>query len=82
LALAAFHANRGCYPAQLAELVPGYVVELPKDMFNGATLGYRRKGEGYLLGSVGVNGKSDSGKTYEDRKDNEDWDDLVVRMPR
>jgi hypothetical protein len=35
----------------------------------------------YLLYSVGVNGKDDGGKGYDDRKSGETWDDLVVRVP-
>jgi hypothetical protein len=44
-------------------------------------LRYRLEGEGYLLYSVGANGKDDGAKSYEDRKKGEDWDDLVVRVP-
>ena len=68
-ALAAYRADHGSYPAKLADLAPKYVAEVPKDIFNAAELHYRREGEGYLLYSVGVNGKDDGAKSYEDRKD-------------
>jgi hypothetical protein len=80
-ALAAFRDERGSYPAELVDLVPKHVAQLPKDFFLAADLHYRREGDGYTLYSVGLNGKDDGGKGYEDRKGNEDWDDLVVRVP-
>ena len=80
-ALAAYHADRGVYPAKLADLTPKYVPEIPKDIFNASDLHYRSDGGGYLLYSVGLNGKDDGGKGFDDRKNGEDWDDMVVRMP-
>ena len=54
---------------------------MPKDIFNNdADLHYLRKGNGYLLYSVGDNGKDDGGKGRDDAKNGEGWDDLVVRM--
>ncbi len=80
-ALASYRADHGAYPAKLADLVPNYVEEVPKDVFIDSELHYRLEGKGYLLYSVGVNGKDDGAKSYQDRKKGEDWDDLVVRMP-
>ncbi len=81
-ALAAYRAEHGAYPAKLDELVPKYVKAIPKDIFNNdANLHYTRQDNGYLLYSVGPNGKDDGGKGYDDRKESEDWDDLVVRIP-
>jgi hypothetical protein len=80
-ALAAYHAERGSYPAKLADLVPTYVKRVPKDIFNNdADLHYTLQDGGYLLYSVGANGRDDGGKGDDDRKNNEDWDDLTVRM--
>jgi hypothetical protein len=80
-ALAAYHAEHGAYPAKLAELGPKYTDKVPKDVFNNdADLHYTREGPGYLLYSVGINGKDDGGKGYDDRKNRESWDDLVVHM--
>ncbi len=80
-ALAAYRTDHGNYPARLGDLVPDYVTEVPADIFTGSALRYRRQREGYLLYSVGINGKSDGARGYDDRKNEEDWDDLVVRVP-
>jgi hypothetical protein len=80
-ALAAYRADNGSYPEKLADLMPKYVAEVPKDIFADAELHYAREADGYLLYSVGVNGKDDGAKSYDDRKEGEDWDDLVVRVP-
>ena len=80
-ALAEYHAEHGRYPAKLAELAPKYVKSVAKDIFAGdADLHYRPQGDGYLLYSVGVNGKDDGGKQQDDAKNGEGWDDLAVRM--
>jgi len=85
-ALAAYRADHGSYPAKLADLSPKYVREVPKDIFNGQELHYRREGKGYCLYSVGRNGKDDGGKGFEngrreDELEKKDCDDLVIRMP-
>jgi hypothetical protein len=55
---------------------------VPKDIFaNDAELHYKSQGDGYLLYSVGENGKDDGGKGRDDAKKGEGWDDLTVRMP-
>ncbi len=82
-ALAAYRVDRGSYPAKLEELKPKYVAEVPKDIFaNDGPLHYEVKDGGYLLYSVGVNGRDDGGKRIEDcdAEKPEGWDDLVVRM--
>ena len=80
-ALASYHAEHGAYPAQLAELAPAYVTEVPKDIFDDSELHYQLEGEGYLLYSVGVNATDDGAKSYEEGKKGEGWDDLFVRVP-
>jgi hypothetical protein len=80
-ALAAYRADHGSYPAKLADLTPKYVAEIPKDIFNDSDLHYRPQGDGYLLYSVGPNGKDDGGRGHDDRKAGEGWDDIVVRVP-
>ena len=79
--LAAYRADHGGYPAKLADLTPKYVPSIPKDLFSGRDLHYQQQANGYVLYSVGVNGKDDGGKGYNDRKEGEGWDDLVVRVP-
>lgn len=80
-ALAAYRADRGAYPARLADPVPKYVAKVPSDIFSAAELHYRLEDGGYLLYSVGGNGKDDGGKGMDDRKEGEDWDDIAVRIP-
>ncbi len=80
-ALAAYRVDRGSFPAKLAELAPKYLAEVPRDVFTGADLHYAKTGNGYLLYSVGINGKDDGGRTDDDRAKGETWDDLTVRMP-
>jgi hypothetical protein len=80
-ALAAYRADHGAFPARLADLVPKYAAEIPKDLFADADLRYKLDGSGCLVYSVGSNGKDDGGKGHADRKDGEDWDDLAVRLP-
>jgi hypothetical protein len=79
-ALASYRADRGAYPTRLADLVPDYVSEVPKDLFNDSELCYRLEGKGYLLYSVGANGKDDGAKRREDCGEDDGWDDLVVRV--
>jgi hypothetical protein len=83
-ALAQYHFDHATYPACLSELVPGYVATIPKDIFDNSDLRYVREGKGYVLYSVGTNGRDDGGRSVLDRNlvDNAgDWDDIVVRMP-
>jgi hypothetical protein len=83
-ALAAYKADRGAYPAKLADLSPTYVAKIPQDIFSGRDLVYRRHDRGFLLYSVGVNGRDDGGLSYDDRSEDQpakDFDDLVVQVP-
>jgi hypothetical protein len=82
LALGACHSDNGAYPERLADLAPKYVAEIPKDGFANADFIYRREGNGYLLYSVGPNGKDDGGlSTFEDAPYKE-GDDIAVRTPQ
>jgi hypothetical protein len=75
-ALAAFRADNDRYPQQLKELVPRYLAAVPDDLFSGQALIYKPTQKGYLLYSVGPNGK-------EDRLSSDDppGDDIGVSMP-
>jgi hypothetical protein len=76
-ALAAFQRANGHYPRTLEMLVPTYLPSLPPDLFNDRPLIYRPLGEGCMVYSVGVNGKDDGGRSYDD---DPPGDDLVVRL--
>jgi hypothetical protein len=95
-ALAAWKADRGPgappYPERLDDLVPKYLAAVPLDPFSNKPFIYERRGEGYLVASVGSNGVYDGGddlygwimggewqtsRTEMERKKS----DFVVRMP-
>jgi hypothetical protein len=80
-ALAAYRADRAAYPEKLAALAPKYLAKLPEDPFSGSAYHYLRDGDGFLLYSVGMNGRDDGGKTRDDAKEGEGWDDITVRVP-
>jgi len=77
-ALAASQSDHGRYPANLNELSPKYLEKVPDDLFSGKALIYRLEEDGYLLYSVGPNGKDDGGISYEDQPPG---DDIRVRIP-
>jgi hypothetical protein len=62
LALAAYRAERGTYPARLPALVPRHIPALPVDRFSGKPLRYRLTKKAFLLYSVGENSRDDGGK--------------------
>ena len=68
MALGAYRADAGKYPAELADLTPGYLKTIPRDPYASAkALKYRRKGKGYIIYSLGKNKKDDGGKhDYDD----------------
>ena len=51
---------------------------MPDDLFSGRALVYRPTEKGYLLYSVGANGKDEGGRWQDDDLPG---DDLRVRMP-
>lgn len=82
VALAAYRAEHGRHPVSLAELVPKHIAAIPDDLFRETPQVpiYRRNddGSGYVLYSVGPNGKDDDARTIED---DPAGDDLVIRTP-
>lgn len=77
-ALAAYHHDNGRYPAKLADLAPKYLASVPDDLFSGKALIYRPTEKGYLVYSIGMNGKDEEGHWYDD---DPPGDDPRVRMP-
>ncbi|HMC64121.1 MAG TPA: hypothetical protein VKI65_04215 [Gemmataceae bacterium] len=77
-ALAWYQRDHGRYPKELNALAPKYLPKVPLDLFSGKPLVYRPSENGYLLYSVGVNGKDEGGQGYDDEPRG---DDLTVRMP-
>lgn len=68
LALRAYHADHGRYPASLPVLSSaGYLTNVPSDPFTPAgKLCYKVTGNSYLLYSVGPDGKDDGGTSSAD----------------
>jgi lysophospholipase L1-like esterase len=75
-ALAAYHRERGKYPQKLEALAPQFLASVPTDLFTGKSLVYVPSETGYLLYSVGVNGRDDQGRGPEDTPPG---DDLRIR---
>jgi hypothetical protein len=76
LALSAFRAASGEYPGDLAELRPAYLKAVPVDGFTDRALVYHPEGGGYVLKSLGPNGRDDTGIVGAAN------DDRVVRAER
>jgi hypothetical protein len=77
-ALAAYQRENGKYPATLDALAPKYVAKVPNDLFTDKPLVYQPSEKGYLLYSLGPNGKDDAGHGPDD---DPKGDDLSLRMP-
>ena len=71
LALRAYRLEHGKYPSTLSTLVPGYLKVAPHDPLTvDAILKYRPTRNGYLLYSVGPDGKDDGGVPIDTNSDN------------
>ena len=62
LALRAYSVENGDPPEKLADLVPDYLSEVPRDPYSGKPLVYRRNAKGYVLYSVGPDGHDNGGQ--------------------
>lgn len=63
LAMRAYKSENGAYPAQLKELVPRYLKQIPQDPFGrGEPLRHQKRGNTYLLYSIGPDGIDNGGK--------------------
>src|SRR5579864_7935038 len=65
-ALEWYQREHGHYPKELQDLAPEYLSEVQLDIFSGKPLIYRPNDNGYLLYSVGVDGKDDGGRGPDD----------------
>jgi hypothetical protein len=83
-ALVAYRAEQGAYPRELAALKGKYLAKIPADPFAKASIRYRREGKGFILYSVGRNGRDDKGQTRDDgdKKDGDKKDDLPIKVTR
>ncbi len=79
-AVCAFRAENGRIPSSLQQLVPKYLPTLPVDRFSGRPARYLPTADGYLIYSVGPNGKDEGGKHRGDAPDYR-GDDIRIRVP-
>lgn len=75
-ALELYRQQNGNYPESLRELVPGLLPTAPIDPFSSKAVVYRRQADGFLLYSLGSNGKDDQGRTFGEGT----ADDLRIRV--
>jgi hypothetical protein len=66
LALCVYHQRAGQYPSSLAEVEQAAGVSLPADPLGGTEPVYHSEGNGYLLYSVGLNGRDEGGQSWRD----------------
>ncbi len=67
----AYRIDHGVYPDAPGAVVPAYLKSLPKDLFTGGDLVYRKRDAGYLIYSVGLNGKDDGGEVEGHRAEDD-----------
>jgi len=80
LALRAYKGENGQYPATLEALVPRYLPELPVDPFaRSGSPRYRVTPDGFLLYSIGPDGKDDNGEPIENPEAKTEREKRLVR---
>jgi len=81
-AIELYHLEQGRYPQSLDELTPKLLKVVPVDPFTGQALVYRSGGpNGFLVYSVGPNGKDDDGKSRRVPTAPPEGDDIAVQGP-
>lgn len=78
-AISAYQRHHKRYPDSLDALTPNFIKTLPADRFASGPFRYRRTENGFVLYSVGDNGRDDGGVPLEARREGKD--DLVVEVP-
>ena len=68
LAVERYRLKYGRAPARLDDVAPEFIEGVPVDPFDGKALRYERKEKGYVVYSVGENGKDDGGREYSGEK--------------
>jgi hypothetical protein len=83
LALQAYKARHGGYPASIQELRSKLGWNLPKDPFSGKDFIYKRRDKGFVLYSVGPDMKDDGGRVIANNDvELESKGDIVLRWER
>ena len=68
LATLRYRARHRRLPEALDDLVPGFVECVPPDPYDGEPLRYRTEEDGFVLYSIGRNGRDDGGRVEYDRE--------------
>ncbi len=79
VAVAAYRAAEGAYPAKLEDLLPKYAERIPLDPFDDQSLRLAKRGNGVAVYSIGTDRKDDGGETGKKEGDNHPAD-LVIRI--
>lgn len=83
ITLEMYRAETGSYPQRLEDLSPKYLPTLPIDIFTGRPPIYRRPERGYVLYSVGPNGRDDAGRSADDQPPGDDLRfEMAVPIPK
>jgi hypothetical protein len=81
LAIRQFQNERGVYPNRLGDLVPQFLKALPRDPFGTNGFVYRPQTNGFLLYSVGPDGKDDGGTPIAARGKSGDIPSSTLGLP-
>ena len=65
VAVQRYRLAHGELPETLSQLVPAYLDGVPEDPFDGKPLRYKRLAKGYVVYSIGHDGKDDGGKEVD-----------------
>lgn len=77
-ALSAYQRDHKRFPKSLDDLAPKYLSKVPGDLFSGKAIIYKPNEKGFLIYSVGPDGRDDEGRYYDDEPRG---DDPNVRIP-
>ncbi len=83
IALVWFKRTQRRYPKSLDDLTPKYLTAIPLDPFSAAGFRYQQREKGFLLYSVGRNGKDEGGRAVNEAGiwRSRDPDDVAIRIP-
>src|SRR5262245_15918067 len=79
LVIEQFRLSHDRLPSDLTELVPSHFRELPTDPFDGSPLRYNRLASGYLIYSVGQDGRDNGGKAKSFSSSRTQPEDTILR---
>ena len=80
LAVERYRLDTGRLPEKPGELRPRYMEEIPEDPFDGKPLRYKRLDNGYVIYSIGPDGKDDGG--VEEGPDGQEPPDVTFTVAR